>query len=198
MRRTHWNSLLALAVFALASSACRQQNSTTFEFVGQDTMTGRQVTVRQGPMPDGEVFSGFYRSQLMGDINMQQTGDAVVADYEYDRAQCHVLGHLEGTVVGNVLRFAWREDKRACGFQTPITGRGYMLYDVSQEGEVRRGHLYGQIGLGDSDRGDGELAAVKVPGREPQMRSQQSSGGEGSGEGSGSGDGSGSGSGSGS
>jgi hypothetical protein len=150
-------------------------------------MTGRQVNLSPGPMPSGETFSGFYRSQLMGDINMQQTGDAVVADYEYDRAQCHVLGHLEGTVQGNLLRFAWREDKRQCGFQTPVTGRGYMLYDVSQEGEVRRGHLYGHIGLNDADRGDGELAAVKVPGRDPVLRSQQSSGGEGSGEGEGSG-----------
>jgi hypothetical protein len=188
VRRMQWISWAFLAVLA---AGCRQQTAQGFAFVGQDTMTGRQVNLQPGAMPSGEMFSGFYRSQLMGDINMQQTGDAVVADYEYDRAQCHVLGHLEGTVEGNLLRFSWREDKRACGFQTPILGRGFMLYEVSQEGEVRRGHLYGEIGLNDSDRGDGTLVAVKVPDREPVLRSQQSSGGDGSGTGEGSGDGAG-------
>lgn len=194
MRKMQWISCAMVAVLA---AGCRQQASQGFTFSGQDLMTGRQVNVQPGPMPSGEMFTGFYRSQLMGDINMQQTGDAVVADYEYDRAQCHVLGHFEGTVEGNLLRFSWREDKRACGFQTPITGRGYMLYDVSQEGEVRRGHLYGEIGLNDSDRGDGQLMAVKVPGRDAVLRSQQSSG-EGSGEGDNSGSSGGTGTGSGS
>lgn len=179
--------LISWAMVVVLALGCRSQSVQTFSFRGLDLMTGRQVDVRPGPMPSGETFSGFYRSQLMGDINIQQTGDAVVADYEYDRAQCHVLGHFEGTVEGNLLRFSWREDKRACGYQTPVTGRGFALYDVSQEGEVRRGHLYGEIGLNDQDRGDGQLMAVKVPGREPVLRSQQSSGGEGSGEGDGSG-----------
>lgn len=184
---------ISWAVLAVLAMGCRpQQAAQGFEFSGPDLMTGRNVNVRQGPMPQGELFTGFYRSQLMGDISLQQTGDAVVGDYEYDRAQCHVLGHLEGTVEGNVLRFSWREDKRACGFQTPTTGRGFALYDVSEDNEVRRGHLYGQIGLGDTDRGDGTLAAVKVPGREPVLRSQAGSSGDGSGEGSGEGSGNGS------
>ncbi len=190
------SQLISWAFAALLASGCRPPPPPTFEWVGQDTMTGRRASVRQGPMPDGETFSGFYRSTLMGDINIQQTGDAVVADYEYDRANCHVLGHFEGTAQGNLLRFSWREDKRVCGFQSPIVGHGFMLLDTSQEGDIRRAHLYGQIGLGESDRDQGEVVGVRVPGRQPALRSQ-SSGGEGSGEGSGDGSGDGSGGGSG-
>jgi hypothetical protein len=184
-------ALLITAVVA----GCPRREQQGFVWVGQDTMTGRQVNAHQGPMPSGETYTGFFRSTLLGDINLQQTGDAVIGDYEYDRGSCHVLGHLEGTTTGNLLRFSFREDKRQCGYPTPVVGRGFFLMETSQEGEVHRVHVYGQIGLGDSDRGDGEVSAIKVPNREPVLRSQQTNT-EGSGEGDTSGSGSGSGSGS--
>lgn len=176
--------MTAALLCALATNCARPQ-ATTFEWVGQDTMTGRQVNLRAGPMPSGDSFSGFYRTTLMGDVNLQQTGDAVIGDYEYERGSCHVLGHLEGQAQGNLFRFNWREDKRACGFQSPVIGRGFMLLEQTQEGGMARSHIYGEIGLQAADRGDGTVLGVKVPGREPVLRSQGSSGGEGLGEGTG-------------
>ncbi len=190
-------NVVGALVFTAIVAGCGGRQQQGFTWVGQDTMTGRQVNLAQGVMPSGTTYTGFFRSTLMGDINLQQTGDAVIGDYEYDRGSCHVNGHLEGTTSGNLLRFSFREDKRQCGYPTPVIGRGYMLIDTSQEGEVHRVHLYGHIGLGENDRGDGEVSGILVPNREPVLRSQQQSGGEGSGTGEGDGSGTGSGSGSG-
>ncbi|MEI8255672.1 MAG: hypothetical protein WCJ30_08375, partial [Deltaproteobacteria bacterium] len=107
MRRT---VLMALAVMAVSCGG--QQAAASYVWNDLDEATGQRLNLTQGAMPAGQTFTGVYRSPQIGEIQIVQTGDAIVGQYEYDRGSCHVRARIEGTASGNLLRFNWREDHR--------------------------------------------------------------------------------------
>jgi hypothetical protein len=131
-----------------------------------DTVTNQAVTVVPGPMPSGETFTGLFHSQEIGDVNLEQTGDTVIGCYEYDRAQCHVRGRIEGRVEGNLLRFAWTEDHRACGRLSVPPGRGYFLF---WKDSADNGRAVGEWGYSDNEDGNGQWLLFRVPNRRPRQ-----------------------------
>ena len=136
--------LIGLAIIGCGGS---QSGSGSNSWVGHDDATGHDVNITQGPLPAGQTFTGVYRSAQIGDINVVQTGDSILGRYEYDRADCHVLGRLEGSASGNLFRFSWREDRRACGHIEPLSGRGYFLPCHGRHGRHEPATIVGQVGI---------------------------------------------------
>jgi hypothetical protein len=161
------------------------QRARSYEWAGLDEASGQNLRLQQGPMPANQTFTGVYRSPQIGDIELVQTGDAVVGRYEYDRGSCHVVARIEGNATGNLLRFTWREDHRPCGRIAPVVGRAFFLYHVEETGDIQRGRLFGRWGYGEDDQEGGSWTAFKIAGRQPSMLENQSgsSGGEAGGAG---------------
>jgi len=88
-----------------------------------------------GAAPPSRIdVSGAYTSNW-GRVTLTQHGAHVVGDYVYQH------GHLEGTLDGNMLRYAWTESD----------GHGHGVFVVASDGE-----LIGTWGVGDDDtRGGG-------------------------------------------
>lgn len=149
-----------LLVSTLLVTACggAQAPRATYRFAGNDPATMVAVDVRPGPMPDGETFSGSFSSQQIGDVFLEQTGDSVVGDYAYNRANCRATGHIEGSVQGNLLRFTWTESQAACGRIGMLRGRGWLLFWKDSAGN---GRLNGEWGQGESDTGGGPWACFR-------------------------------------
>jgi hypothetical protein len=148
---------IALALIASAAFGCSSSGRVRTDYVyhsDADPVTGHPVHQAQGPMPDGESFSGSYHSQQVGDLYLEQMGDIVTGQYEYDRAACHATGRIEGRVVGNLLRFTWTESQAACGRLQPLTGHGFFLFwkETTDDGAVNE-RLNGQVGMGDDESG---------------------------------------------
>lgn len=154
LRNTLWASILAGA----AACGGTQSVRTTYQFVGNDPATMTDVNIRPGPMPDNESYSGSYHSQQIGDVFLDQTGDAVVGEYAYDRANCRATGHIEGSAQGNLYRFTWTESQAACGRLAPLRGRGYFLFWKDSAGN---GRLSGEWGTGDAESGGGPWGAFR-------------------------------------
>jgi hypothetical protein len=173
-----WITLLA--AFGLSATSCGAGSPSSYSWHGFDEATGQTVTIPQGAMPSGQSFTGVYRSPQIGDINLSQTGDAVIGAYEYDRGDCHVRATLEGSTTGNLFRFHWSEDHRQCGRMALVTGRGYFLIATETTGETQRARLWGRWGYQNDDRSGGPWTAFKIPGRQPVLPQSQGGGGEGS------------------
>jgi hypothetical protein len=158
---------------ALVAGCGGPQRARSYTWQGLDEATAQNVTVHQGPMPAGQTFTGVYRSPQIGDIEMVQTGDAIVGRYEYDRGSCHVTARIEGSVTGNLLRYSWREDHRPCGRIAPVVGRGFFLYQVEDTGDIQRGRLFGRWGYDQDDTQGGPYTAFKIANRQPSMLENQ-------------------------
>lgn len=165
-------SVLVVGLAALAACGSRQ-GRVNYGYSGQDPVTQENVNVRPGPMPSGDTFTGLYHSQEIGDVSLHQTGDHVVGCYEYDRAACHVRGRLEGSVEGNLLRFSWTEDQRACGRLSVPPGRGYFLLWKDSANNFRS---TGEWGFGDEEAGNGRWNLFRVANRRPHSCSEGSEG----------------------
>ncbi len=168
-----------LALVTLAAFGCSSSGRVHTNYVynaDQDPVSNRPAHVTQGPMPDGESFTGSYHSQQIGDIYLEQMGDVVTGQYEYDRAACHATGRLEGRVTGNLLRFSWTESQAACGRMQPMTGHGYFLFwkDTNDDGAVND-RLNGEWGQGENESGGGPWSAFRD--RVRRQAPSQSSGG---------------------
>lgn len=170
MRRT---VLMAVAVMAVS---CGGQQASSYVWNDVDEASGQRVNVAQGAMPAGQSFTGVYRSPQIGDIEMVQTGDSIVGQYEYDRGSCHVRAHIEGNVSGNLMRFNWREDHRPCGRIQPVIGRAYFLYHLEETDGVARGRLFGRWGYQEDDHSGGPWTAFKQMGRQPTMQQDSDAG----------------------
>jgi hypothetical protein len=152
MTRTTVILLVSLASFGCASSGAARTNYVYHN--DADPVTNRPVHITQGPMPEGETFTGSYHSQQVGDLYLEQMNDIVTGTYEYDRAACHATGRLEGRVTGNLFRFTWTESQAACGRLQPLTGHGFFLFwkETTDDGAVNE-RLNGQVGMGENDGG---------------------------------------------
>ena len=155
-----------LTVVLVATGACSgsTQVRTTYRYAANDPLTSAAIDVRPGPMPASESFSGSFHSQQIGEVFIDQTGDAVVGTYAYDRASCHATGRIEGTAQGNFMRFTWTESQRACGRIAPLTGRGYFLFWVDS---ASNGRVNGEWGVGANDSGGGPWALFRDRVRRP-------------------------------
>lgn len=171
----------ALALVAFAAFGCSSSGRVRTNYAyntDADPASNRPVHITQGPMPDGESFSGSYHSQQVGDLYLEQMGDIATGQYEYDRAACHATGRIEGRVTGNLMRFTWTESQAACGRLQPLTGHGYFLFwkETTDDGAVNE-RLNGEVGMGDEDSGSPWSAFRDRVRRQPPSPSSNSSGG---------------------
>lgn len=173
------NTMMVLALAAASACSGSQRPTASYRYAGRDPATMTDVDIRPGPMPDNETFSGSYHSQQIGDLFLEQTGDSVVGEYGYDRANCHATGHIEGTLQGNLLRFTWTESQAACGRLAPLRGRGWFIFWKDSAGN---GRVNGEWGSGDADTGGGPWSGFRdrvrrQPGEQQRGAAPASSGG---------------------
>jgi hypothetical protein len=147
--------VLVLACFACISGA------------GCDSGGGsKHAKVAQGPMPEGEQWTGVYFHPVFGYLHMQEEGSNVVGRWK--RTDHSHWGELSGTVSGNVLRFTWKEHKIGMvGASATTHGKGYFVYKVNKE---NIGELDGEYGLDDDETGSTwkNVKQVRMP---PDLKS---------------------------
>lgn len=149
-----------IVVLALVTTACgsTQRPTATYRYAARDPATMVDVDVRPGPMPEGESFTGSYSSTQIGDVFFEQTGDAVIGQYAYNRGNCRATGRIEGTAQGNLLRFTWTESQAACGRLAPMRGRGWFLF---WKDSSNNGRFNGEWGTGENDTGGGPWSGFR-------------------------------------
>ncbi len=119
-----------------------------------------------GPMPQGGTFTGVWFSPQYGEMNMVQTGNAVVGEYHKDER----AGRIQGTANGNLMRFEWTEERELVGGLPQTTrGRGYFHYLIDDSGKH---NLLGEWGIDDSDSGGGDWNAYKMMNRQPHLANE--------------------------
>jgi hypothetical protein len=132
---------------------------------------GGRARVSAGPMPTGGTFTGVWSSPQYGEMQMVQTGNAVVGEYHRDERS----GRIQGTANGDLLRFEWREERELVqGRPTITTGRGYFRYSIDEAGKH---NILGEWGIDDSETGGGEWNAYKLQNRRVSVQ-QATSGSE--------------------
>jgi len=123
-----------------------------------------------GTMPQGGTFTGVWHSPQYGEMNMVQTGNAVVGEYHKDERS----GRIQGTANGNLMRFEWNEERELVGGLPQTTrGRGYFHYSIDDAGKHT---LLGEWGIDDDDAGGGVWNAYKMMNRSPTLSSDTSGG----------------------
>lgn len=127
---------------------------------------GGEVNVKSEPMPEDGTFTGVWFSPQYGRMDMVQTGNNLVGEYEKDGRK----GKIQGTVEGDLARFTWTETRElVSGLPSETTGRGYFKYEVDPStGEHK---IVGQWGMKDKMTGGGPWNAVKSPKLEPELSS---------------------------
>jgi hypothetical protein len=136
---------------------------------------GGGVSIPEGPMPQGGSYTGVWHSPQYGEMQMVQTGNAVVGEYTKDERH----GRLQGSVRGNVMRFEWSEEREmVAGHPITTRGRGYFRYAVGPDGDH---YLQGEWGVDENMAGGGPWNAVRDRRRQPQINASgggTTSGGE--------------------
>jgi hypothetical protein len=151
---------LGILSFALTSGGCSRP------FVPAPPV------VEPGPMPAGGEWRGVYASKTHGDLHVLITDGR--ADGAW-RTPDGVYGELWGEVLGNEIRYMWREVRKdAQGRRIAWFGRGYFVYTV-RNGEPDE--ISGQWGLEWREAGE-EWSAVKKPGLQPNLDAVRSLGGD--------------------
>jgi hypothetical protein len=119
-------------------------------------------------MPTGGSYTGVWFSPQYGQMDMEQTGNAVVGRYEKDERS----GSIQGTVEGDLLRFEWQEEREmVAGRPSTTRGRGYFRYEIGQDGKH---YIRGEWGLDDAETGGGEWNAYRMRGRQPNLSTDTS------------------------
>lgn len=125
--------------------------------------------IKPGPMPAGGDFSGVYHSPQYGEMNLIQTGNAVVGEYKKDER----TGRINGAVEGDLLRFDWVE-RRALVANKPVEtkGKGYFKYmiDPSNNEHV----IKGEWGIGSQMTGGGPWNGWKSLRSKPRLSGSES------------------------
>jgi hypothetical protein len=123
-------------------------------------------SVKSGPMPEGESWTGVYFHPLYGYLHMQEEGANVVGRWK--RADQSHWGELSGTHQGNLLRYQWKEHKVGMvGASATTHGKGYFVYKLDNEG---RPILDGKFGLND-ETPDTDWHNMKQTRMEPDLKS---------------------------
>lgn len=109
----------------------------------------KSAKIAQGPMPEGETWTGVYFHPVYGYLHLQEEGSNVVGRWK--RADQSKWGELSGTQAGNVLHYTWKEHTIGMiGASSTTHGKGYFQYKMDKEG---RPELDGQFGLNDDETG---------------------------------------------
>lgn len=161
------NERALAALTALMLGCGGSHAAVNYSWSGHDRATNEDVTVTRGPMPTAETFAGVYHSEQIGDVQVEQTGDSVVASYEYDLANCHIRGTLDGRIEGNLWHFTWSENHRACGRLVRPTGHGYFLFWKDSQ---NNGRMTGEWGYNDDEAGRGRWQCFRMPNQRPHVR----------------------------
>jgi hypothetical protein len=143
-----------------------------------------RANVSPGPMPDGETFTGVWHSPQYGEMQMVQTGNAVVGEYVHDERR----GRIQGTVTGDLMRFEWSESREmVAGRPNTTRGRGYFRFEVGDDNDR---YIVGEWGHDANETGGGPWRAVRDRRRRPSLSggSEGTSGGAADDEGGSSGD----------
>ena len=158
---TSLRSVATVLSFALATVSIG-----TFVVGCKNSQETKAASVRPGPMPEDETWSGVYFHPVFGYLHMQEEGAAVVGRWK--RTDHSKWGELSGTRTGNVLHFTWKEHQVGMvGASATTHGKGYFVYKVNEE---KIGVLTGQYGLGDDETG-GDWNGVKQLRMPPDIKS---------------------------
>lgn len=121
-----------------------------------------EAVIDVGSMPEGGTFNGVFQSAQYGEMHLCETGAQVVGRYEKDERR----GTVQGTVQGDVLRFAWEESRELVGGRPRVTsGRGYFRLVAGRDGSFG---LKGEWGYGTNLTGGGPWEAIKLRRRQPE------------------------------
>jgi len=138
---------------------------------------GGRANISPGTMPSGETFTGVWHSPQYGEMQLVQTGNAVVGEYVHDERR----GRIQGTATGDLLRFEWSESRElVSGRPNNTRGRGYFRFQIGDDNDR---YLVGEWGHDANETGGGPWRAVRDRRRHPSL-SGASSGTSGSDSGS--------------
>jgi hypothetical protein len=131
------------------------------------TPPAKVATVKAGDMPEGGEWTGVYYDQVNGYLHAVKEGDTISAKWRTTAGDA--WGELSGKVVGDLLKFEWKEHK--IGMVGPMatrTGRGYLKYTAPKAGEAHV--VKGEWGLGTDETGM-KWEGVKQLNRKPDLDS---------------------------
>lgn len=155
LARTAFVAVVASA-FALGTAACGEPQEA------------KSANVKQGPMPEGESWTGVYFHPVYGYLHLVEEGANVVGRWK--RADQSKWGEMSGTRAGNVLHYTWKEHNlggMSVGAAAHSKGKGYFVYKLDNE---NRPFLEGQFGLDDSEVGS-DWRNMKQPRMTPDIKS---------------------------
>src|SRR3954452_23552657 len=72
-----------------------------------DSQDAKHAKIPNGPMPEGESWTGVYFHPVYGYLHMVEEGSNVVGRWK--RADQSKWGELSGTKNGNVMHYTWKE-----------------------------------------------------------------------------------------
>lgn len=162
--RRLWVAALAttLACTALGAVGC-----------GSEQKVAKVAKVTPGDMPSGAEWTGVYFSELYGYLHVVQEGNTVSG--KWIRPVKDRWGELHGEVVGDLLRFQWKEHTIGMvGPNATKSGKGYFKYK-RPPGDNVDDTIVGQIGFGADEVGE-PWDAVKQRNIPPDLASIGGSG----------------------
>jgi len=137
---------------------------------------GGRANVTAGAMPQGGSFTGVWHSPQYGEMNMVQTGSAVVGEYVKDERS----GRIQGTSQGDLMRFEWTESRELVSGRPTVTrGRGYFRYTIGDDGAH---NILGEWGIDDNETGGGSWNAYRMRNRQPRLSTDSTGGDDGDGD----------------
>ncbi len=129
----------------------------------------KTANIKASDMPDGESWSGVYFHPVFGYLHLVENGTTIVGKWK--RADQSRWGELNGTKVGNLFHFTWKEHTYGLvGPSAELRGKGVFVYRVEQNGEHKTPKLDGQFGL-DQDEVGSTWNCVKQDRMEPKLDS---------------------------
>jgi hypothetical protein len=129
----------------------------------------KSATVRSSDMPEGESWSGVYFHPVFGYLHLVENGTTVVGKWK--RSDQSKWGELDGTKVGNVLHYVWKEHTYGLvGPAAQTAGKGVFVYKVEDANGHKQAKLDGQWGLNQDEVGSSAIY-VKQDRMEPKLDS---------------------------
>jgi hypothetical protein len=132
-----------------------------------DPPEAKFASVKSGPMPEGETWTGVYFHPVYGYLHLVEEGPSIVGRWK--RADQSKWGEMSGTRAGNVVHYQWKEHNlggMSVGAAAHSKGKGYFVYKLDAES---RPFLEGQFGLDDSEVGS-DWRNMKQPRMQPDLK----------------------------
>lgn len=140
-------------LFAISSAGCSGRANAP-----------KLAHITPGDLPEGGEWSGVYYSQLYGYLHLISEGE--LASGAWRTTAGDAWGELSGRILGNVMRFEWRERRiGAVGAHAERRGKGYFRYLIPKPGEAHE--IRGEWGLNADETGN-EWKAVKQMNMRPK------------------------------